>query len=126
MASIPAPVSLPSPVTWGQHPKTRARLIAAAVLAAAYVGGLADGTPTRKRQDASAAPAIQRNVPPDTIHQPYLHQIDLGAGAHGVDAAAQVYFGKSARALNVPEAGTIAAIPHAQTTYNPRLHPARS
>src|SRR5438046_10035196 len=47
MASIPAPVSLPSPVTWWQHPKTRARLIAAAVLAAAYVVGLAYGSWTR-------------------------------------------------------------------------------
>src|SRR5205809_1038134 len=47
MASIPAPVSLPSPVTWWQHPKTRARLIAAAVLAAMYVAGLAYGSWTR-------------------------------------------------------------------------------
>src|SRR2546426_11729494 len=47
MASIPAPVSLPSPVTWWQHPKTRARLIAAAVLAAAYLLGLAYGSWTR-------------------------------------------------------------------------------
>src|SRR5256885_11411620 len=47
MASIPAPVSLPSPVTWWQHPKTRARLIAAAVLAAAYLVGLAYGSWTR-------------------------------------------------------------------------------
>src|SRR5438046_8805960 len=47
MASIPAPVSLPSPVTWWQNPKTRARLIAAAVLAAAYLLGLAYGCWTR-------------------------------------------------------------------------------
>src|SRR5439155_1286610 len=47
MASIPAPVSLPSPVTWWQNPKTRARLIAAAVLAAAYLLGLAYGSWTR-------------------------------------------------------------------------------
>src|SRR5881296_4364499 len=47
MASIPAPVSLPSPVTWWQQPKTRARLIAAAVLAAAYLLGLAYGSWTR-------------------------------------------------------------------------------
>src|SRR2546422_147611 len=47
MGSIPAPVSLPSPVTWWQDPKTRARLIAAAVLAAMYVAGLAYGSWTR-------------------------------------------------------------------------------
>src|SRR5437016_9839969 len=47
MASIPATVSLPGPVTWWQHPKTRARLIAAAVLAAAYLLGLGYGSWTR-------------------------------------------------------------------------------
>src|SRR5205814_9539741 len=47
MASLPSPVSLPSPFTWWQNPKTRARLIAAAVLAAAYLLGLAYGSWTR-------------------------------------------------------------------------------
>ena len=47
MASIPAPVSLPSPVTWWHDPKTRARLIAAAVLATMYVAGLTYGSWTR-------------------------------------------------------------------------------
>src|SRR5437867_10006075 len=47
MASIPAPVALPRPATWWQHPQTRARLIAAAVLLAAYLLGLAYGSWTR-------------------------------------------------------------------------------
>jgi len=81
---------------------------------------------TRKLKEARVAVEIERNFPKDTILQLYLNQIDLGAGAHGVEAAAQVYFGKSARDLNVAEAATIAAIPKAQTTYNPRLHPDRS
>ncbi len=217
MASIPAPVSLPSPVTWWQHPKTRARLIAAAVLAAMYVAGLAYGSwtrvcagehcpsisrligsgdnvqmqtskvfaadgrliselglerrtvlplsefpiavrqaflatedkrfyshhgidylrvlgalkanllsfgysqgfstismqlarnifpdeisrqkqLTRKLKEARVAVEIERNFPKDTILQLYLNQINLGAGAHGVEAAAQIYFGKHAQA----------------------------
>jgi penicillin-binding protein 1A len=56
----------------------------------------------------------------------YLNQIDLGAGSHGVEAAAQIYFGKSARNLNVAEAATLAAIPKAPSFYNPRLHPDRA
>src|SRR2546425_9039219 len=245
MASIPAPVSLPSPVTWWQDPKTRARLIAAAVLAAMYVAGLAYGswtrvcagehcpsisrlvgsgdnvqmqtskvfaadgrliselgaerrtvlplseiplavrqafiatedkrfyehhgidywrifgaikndfvtmsfaqgfstitmqlarnifpeeisrekTLTRKLKEARVAVEIESNFPKDTILQLYLNQIDLGAGAHGVEAAAQIYFGKSARQLNVAEAATLAALPKAPAFYNPRTHPERA
>src|SRR5205823_6964877 len=83
-------------------------------------------TLTRKLKEARVAIEIERNFPKDTILELYFNQIDLGAGAHGVEAAAQIYFGKSARDLNVAEAATIAAIPKAQTTYNPRLHPDRS
>src|SRR5438046_4723742 len=245
MASIPAPVSLPSPVTWWQHPKTRARLIAAAVLAAAYLMGLAYGSCTRvcagehcpsisrligtgdnvqiqtskvfaadgrliselglerrtvmplsaipiavrqafiatedkrfydhhgidywrilgaikanvaslgysqgfstitmqlarnifpdeisrekkltrKLKEARVAVEIEHNFPKDTTLQLYLNQIDLGAGAHGVEAAAQIYFGKSARQLNVAEAATLAALPKAPAFYNPRTHPERA
>jgi penicillin-binding protein 1A len=81
---------------------------------------------TRKLKEARVALEIERNFPKDTILQLYLNQIDLGAGAHGVEAAAQIYFGKSARDLNVAESATLAAIPKAPTSYNPRLHPDRS
>src|SRR5690349_2164554 len=47
MASIPAPVSLPGPVTWWHNPKVRRRVIAVAVLAGAYGFGLAYGSWTR-------------------------------------------------------------------------------
>ena len=81
---------------------------------------------TRKLKEARVALEIERNFPKDTILQLYLNQIDLGAGAHGVEAAAQIYFGKSARNLNVAEAATLAAIPKAPGTYNPRTHPDRA
>src|SRR5437667_10184538 len=49
MASIPAPspVSLPRPSTWWQNPRTRARVLAAAALGAAYLFGLGYGSWTR-------------------------------------------------------------------------------
>jgi penicillin-binding protein 1A len=81
---------------------------------------------TRKLKEARVALEIEHNFPKDTILQMYLNQIDLGAGSHGVEAAAQVYFGKSARELNVAEAATLAAIPKAPTYYNPRQHPERA
>ena len=83
-------------------------------------------TLTRKLKEARVAIEIERNFPKDTILQMYLNQIDLGAGAHGVESAALIYFGKSARDLNLAEAATLAAIPKAPTAYNPRLHPERA
>ena len=81
---------------------------------------------TRKLKEARVALEIEHNFDKNTILQMYLNQIELGAGAHGVEAAAQVYFGKSARDLNVAEAATLAAIPKAPSFYNPRLHPDRA
>src|SRR5439155_1238647 len=81
---------------------------------------------TRKLKEARVAVEIEHNFPKDTILQLYLNQIDLGAGAHGVEAAAQIYFGKSARQLNVAEAATLAALPKAPAFYNPRTHPERA
>ena len=81
---------------------------------------------TRKLKEARVAVEIERAFPKDTILQLYLNQIDLGAGAHGVEAAAQIYFGKSARQLNVAEAATLAALPKAPAFYNPRTHPERA
>ena len=81
---------------------------------------------TRKLKEARVAVEIEQNFPKDTILQLYLNQIDLGAGAHGVEAAALIYFGKSARQLNVAEAATLAALPKAPAFYNPRTHPERA
>lgn len=81
---------------------------------------------TRKLKEARVALEIEHNFPKDSILQMYLNQIDLGASSHGVEAAAQVYFGKSARDLNVAEAATLAAIPKAPSFYNPRQHPERA
>src|SRR6266699_1428959 len=77
----------------------------------------------RKLREARVAVELERNFAKDTILELYLHQIDLGPNLAGVEAAAQVYFGKSARDLNVAEAATLAALPKAPGTYNPRNHP---
>ncbi|PYO80341.1 MAG: hypothetical protein DMD67_00695 [Gemmatimonadetes bacterium] len=83
-------------------------------------------TLTRKLKEARVAVEIEHNFPKDTILQLYLNQINLGAGAHGVEAAAQIYFGKHARQLNVAEAATLAALPKLPAFYNPRTHPERA
>ncbi|MGH7676458.1 MAG: penicillin-binding protein 1A [Gemmatimonadales bacterium] len=81
---------------------------------------------TRKLKEARVAVELERTFPKDTILQLYLNQINLGPGAYGVEAAAQVFFGKSARDLNVAEAALLAALPKRPSFYNPRTHPDRA
>src|SRR5260370_35638534 len=83
-------------------------------------------TLTRKLKDARVAVEIENNFPKDTILQRYLNQINLGAGAHGVAAAAQIYFGKSAHQLNVAEAAMLAPLPSLQAFYTQRTRTDRA
>src|SRR6266550_3889941 len=80
----------------------------------------------RKLREARVAVELERNFPKDTILELYLNQISLGPNVAGVEAASQVFFGKSARDLNVAEAATLAALPKAPGNYNPRNHPDRA
>jgi penicillin-binding protein 1A len=48
----------------------------------------------------------------------YLNQIYLGEGAHGVEAAAQIYFGKSAARLSLAECALLAGLPQAPSRYS--------
>lgn len=82
-----------------------------------------DKTVGRKLREAKVARAIERKYSKDRILELYLNQINLGNRAYGVEAAAQRYFGKSARELNVAEAATLAAIPKAPGRYDPRRNP---
>ena len=77
----------------------------------------------RKIREAKVATRIEARYPKDKILELYLNQIDLGNRAFGVEAAAQRYFGKSVRELNVAEAATLAGMPQAPSRYNPRRNP---
>jgi penicillin-binding protein 1A len=59
------------------------------------------------------------------IMEAYLNQINFD-GVYGVQNAAQRYFGKNVRDLNLPEAATLAAMPVAPRRYNPILNPERA
>ncbi|MGI8547214.1 MAG: penicillin-binding protein 1A, partial [Gemmatimonadaceae bacterium] len=79
----------------------------------------------RKLKEAKVAREIESRYTKDKILELYLNQINLGNGAYGVESAAQRYFGKSVRDLNVAEAATLAALPKAPERYNPRRYPDR-
>lgn len=55
----------------------------------------------------------------DEILTMYLNEIPYGSNAYGVQAAAQTYFGKDAKDLNLEEATLLASLPKAPTYYSP-------
>ena len=55
----------------------------------------------------------------DQILEMYLNEIPYGSYAYGAEAAANLYFGKSAKDLTLAEAACLAALPKAPTYYSP-------
>ncbi len=80
----------------------------------------------RKMREGKVALAIERKYSKQKILELYLNQIYLGNGAYGVESAAQRYFGKNVRELNLAEAALLAALPKAPNRYNPRVEPDRA
>lgn len=80
----------------------------------------------RKLKEAKVARAIEQKYPKQKILELYLNQIYLGNGAYGIESAAQRYFGKSIKDLNVAEAAMLAALPKGPERYNPRQFPDRA
>src|SRR6185503_16337869 len=80
----------------------------------------------RKLKEAKVARAIEAKYSKDRILELYLNQIYLGNGAYGIESAAERYFGKSLKDLNLAEAATLAALPKAPERYNPRRFPDRA
>lgn len=80
----------------------------------------------RKIREIRVARELERTYPKDRILELYLNQILFGGNLYGVEAAAQAYFGKSAREVNVAEAALMAAIANRPGRYNPRRYPDRA
>jgi penicillin-binding protein 1A len=78
-----------------------------------------DQTLRRKIQEAVLAVRIEQRMGKDDILKLYLNRIYFGAGAYGIEAASQVYFGKPARRLTLAEAAVLAALPKAPTRLAP-------
>ncbi|MCL2388903.1 MAG: transglycosylase domain-containing protein [Elusimicrobia bacterium] len=83
-------------------------------------------TAIRKIEELIITIQIERDFTKEEIFQLYLNQINFGAGAWGVEAAARVYFGKNVSELTLAESALLAAIPRAPSRYNPFRHPAHA
>ncbi|OGG15631.1 hypothetical protein A3D77_01225 [Candidatus Gottesmanbacteria bacterium RIFCSPHIGHO2_02_FULL_39_11] len=55
----------------------------------------------------------------DHILEMYLNNVPYGGTAWGIEAAAQTYFGKSAKDLSLPESALLVGLPAAPTRYSP-------
>jgi penicillin-binding protein 1A len=77
----------------------------------------------RKIQEVILAVWLEASLSKKQILELYLNRVYLGAGAYGVDAAARRYFGKSARAVTLAEAATLAGLLKAPGNYSPLLDP---
>ena len=77
---------------------------------------------TRKIAEILLAVQIERRLTKDEILERYLNQVYFGQGAYGVETAAEVYFGKPADALSLPESAMLAGLIRAPSYYSPYEH----
>ena len=73
----------------------------------------------RKIREAILAHKIETRLTKDQILGIYLNHVYLGHGAYGVQAAAEIYFGKDAKDLTVAEAAMLGGLPKAPTEDSP-------
>lgn len=77
----------------------------------------------RKVQELILAVWLETQFTKDEILELYLNRVYFGAGAYGVEAAAQRYFGKSIREVSLSEAALLAGLLKAPTYYAPTSNP---
>ncbi len=82
-----------------------------------------DRTASRKIQEAILALWLEQTYSKDQILELYLNRVYFGSGAYGVEAAAQRYFGKSARSVNIAEAAMLAGLVQAPSRLAPNRNP---
>lgn len=77
----------------------------------------------RKIEEVVLALWLEMRLSKHEILELYLNRVYFGGGAYGIEAAAQRYFDKSARALTLPEAAIIAGLLKAPSRFAPTSSP---
>jgi len=75
----------------------------------------------RKARELILSVELEQQYTKDQILEMYLNTIFYGNQSFGVEAAAQTYFGTSARKLDLAQASFLAGLPQAPSYYNPFL-----
>jgi penicillin-binding protein 1A len=78
---------------------------------------------TRKFKEMALALRIEQRYTKSEILSLYLNQIYFGNGAYGIEAAARIYFGKSAKSLDIAECALLAGLPRSPLRYSPFKSP---
>ncbi|GLK91503.1 penicillin-binding protein 1A [Pseudomonas turukhanskensis] len=81
---------------------------------------------SRKINEILLALQIERELSKDEILELYVNKIYLGNRAYGIEAAAQVYYGKPMHDLSLGQMAMIAGLPKAPSRFNPLVNPQRS
>jgi penicillin-binding protein 1A len=77
----------------------------------------------RKMQELVFALWLERKLGKTEILELYLNRVYFGSGAYGVEAAAQRYFGKSARQVTIAEAAMLAGLVKSPSRLTPSRNP---
>ncbi|MFN8384769.1 MAG: PBP1A family penicillin-binding protein [Anaerolineales bacterium] len=80
-------------------------------------------TVSRKAREIILAAEITRRYTKDEILELYLNEIYYGNLAYGAEAAAETYFGKSAKELSLGEAAFLAGLPQSPAVYDIYTNP---
>lgn len=81
---------------------------------------------SRKINEILLALQIERELSKNEIFELYVNKIYLGNRAYGIEAAAQVYYGKSINDLTLAQMAMIAGLPKAPSAFNPLVNPERA
>lgn len=82
--------------------------------------------PVNKMKEALVAQRLERALSKNEVLVLYFNSVPFGENTFGIESAAQRFFNKPARRLDVLESAVLVGMLKANTAYNPRLHPARS
>jgi penicillin-binding protein 1A len=77
----------------------------------------------RKVQEVLLTLWLERHFTKAEILEIWLNRVYLGSGAWGMDAAAHLYFGVSARHVSLWQSAVLAGLPRAPSRFNPRTDP---
>ena len=117
----PVSVMRAAAINWRHGEVTQGGSTITQQLAKIYVGR--DQSYERKLKEAVLARRIEARYTKAQILEAYLNLIYLGAGAHGIHAAAKRYFDKTPAQLSLQESALIAGLTAAPSLYNPYINP---
>lgn len=83
-----------------------------------------DRTLKRKAQEAWLALKVDHNYSKNQILEYYINKVYMGNGVYGMQTAAQYYYGKNLKSLDLAQLAMLAGMPQSPTNYDPTTYPA--